>query len=192
MSAPVIWLDAETTGFSQNKNGIVSLAAIADIDEGRDVIAHTWHMNPVGREIEDSALEVNGFTREDIATFPDWTTVLVPFVQWVAKAVGQANLPVRVGGFNHKAFDGRFVTAWFEACGGLRVSDIFIFDDTLDVLLLVRKDPRFDALPSRKLEVVAKALGVDLGEDAHNAEADITATREVYYRLLGGHDVVLS
>lgn len=185
MTGPVLWIDVETTGMSQDRHGIVSLSAIADFD-GQQVAARTFHMNPVGREIEDSALAVNGFTREQIATFEDWKKVCIDFQEWVSQTFTAAFVPVPVGGYNQVSFDCRFIRAWFTEAGW-EFDDFLRAEEKCDVMLMVKRDTtgRFATLENRKLTTVASAMGVAL-DAAHTAEADIRATRELFYLIESG------
>jgi DNA polymerase III epsilon subunit-like protein len=180
----LLWVDVETTGLNHEKHGIVSLAAIADW-EGQEVAAKVWHMNPVGRDIEDAALAVNGFTRLDIASFQRWDYVFYDFLAWIKQTFTEAYIPVTVAGYNHVSFDTRFIREWFSAAGG-RIEEILRISDAYDVMKIVKADPRFAQLGNRRLLAVANSMGVSLVDKAHQAEADIRATRDVYYRLKAG------
>jgi len=186
VTGPLLWLDVETTGLNQEKHGIVSLAAIADFD-GQLIEASRWNMNPEGREVEDSALAVNGFSREQIAGFPNWKDIAAEFSAWVLKIYTLAFVPVPVGGFNHISFDCRFIREWLSASDMPRFEERFKADEQFDVMLLVKRDitGRFDKIENRKLTTIAAAMGVPL-EKAHDASEDIRATRELYYRIMAG------
>jgi len=179
---PILWLDVETTGLSQDRHGIVSLSVIADFDS-QEVGSQTFYMNPVGREIEESALAVNGFTREQIAAFPDWIDVWRDFQGWLLATFTRAYVPVPTGGFNHVSFDARFIRSWASAAGG-STDEVLRIEDRLDVMKLVKGDTsgRFDSLPSKKLTAVAEFLGIAL-DVAHTADGDVRATREAFYKV---------
>ena len=51
---------------------------------------------------------------------------------------------------------------------------------------IVKADPRFSKLGNRRLLTVADSMGVDLADKAHQAEADIRATRDIYYKIKAG------
>lgn len=190
MTGPLLWLDVETTGLNQEKHGIISLSVIADFD-GQEVASKTFHMNPVGRLIEDSALAVNGFTREQIAAFPHWNDVKADFLAWLVQTLTRAYIPVPVGGFNHVSFDCRFIREWFaqagENFGAHRIEEIFKIDEKFDVMLLVKRDTtgRFSKLENRKLTTIAASMGATL-DHAHTSDSDVRATRELFYKIEAG------
>lgn len=185
MTGPLLWLDVETTGLNPEKNGIVSLACIADFD-GQEVAKTSFYMNPVGREIEDGALKVNGFTREQIANYPHWNEIKGDFLAWLVQTFTRAYIPMPVGGFNHVSFDCRFIREWFNQAGGSRLEEIFRVEERFDVMLLVKRSEAFAKLENRKLVTVANSMGVELGAQAHEAAADIRATRELFYKIEAG------
>lgn len=201
MSEPIkalLWVDVETTGLSDERHGIISLAAIADW-EGQEVGAKVFHMNPFGREIEDGALAVNGFTREQIAAFPHWNDVKAEFLTWLVQTFTRAFIPVTCAGYNHVSFDTRFMREWFRAeaidklleppprkVENWRLEEFVKISDAYDVMKIVKADPRFAKLGNRRLLTVANSMGVDLADKAHQAEADIRATRDIYYKIKAG------
>ena len=87
-----------------------------------------------------------------------------------------------IAGYN-VGFDIGHIKALLER-NGYRLEDYFI-NVIADVFLQVKKagvQKALPYLPDRKLGTVAKHLGVSL-ENAHDALADIEATREVAKRL---------
>lgn len=186
----ILWLDVETSGFSAKRNGILSIAAILVVD---GVTKREWlfdrEMNPDGREIDDGALLVNGFTREQISENENWQMVNRAFIEWLKKCyenIGDFE-PAICGGYVN-SFDIRFVENWFEASEVMPASYLIDCRSTalLDVHEIVRRSlhPSMVGLENKKLVTVAKALGVDL-QDAHTALGDIQATIEVWKKLTG-------
>ncbi len=186
----LLWVDVETTGLSDERHGIISMAAIADW-EGQEVAAKVFHMNPVGRDIEDDALAINGFSREQIASFPSWNEVKADFLSWLSLTFTGAYIPVTCAGYNHVSFDTRFMREWFSQAGGTRVEEVLRISDAFDVMKIVKADPRFSKLGNRRLLTVADSMGVDLADKAHQAEADIRATRDIYYKIKAGAEPVV-
>lgn len=183
----ILWVDVETTGLSPTRNGIISIAAfmmvdgVIDPEKGRFVA----EMNPVGREIEESALAVNGYTREQIEAFPHWATVADDFVSWVLSHNETFPMEKVVLGGYCTSFDQGMICGWLDETSVVKLHDI-AESKLLDVHELAKRflHPSLCLLPNKKLTTVSKALGVDLGDKAHNAEADILATIEVWKKLV--------
>lgn len=183
----ILWVDVETTGFSPKRNGIISIAAFMMVDGVIDPVNGRFvaEMNPVGREIEESALAVNGFTRERIESAKDWALVAVDFVTWMASFAEEFPMKKAVCGGYYNSFDVGMISNWLESTGMYLFGE-FIHPQLLDVCEVVKRTGHSSVryLPNKKLGTVTKALGVDLGDDAHNAEADILATIEVWKKLV--------
>jgi len=189
----ILWLDVETTGFSNKRNGIISIAAFAMV--AGEIKPH-WRfvreMNPVDREIEDGALAVNGFTRERIAAATPWTTVASEFAPWLGSINSELDDfdPFTVGGYVVD-FDVRFVENWLET-SNILASSWMDTKNLLDVHKIARGSTIHDlvGVVNYKLVTVAEAMKIPMGT-AHTAEADILATIEVYKRLLAhqGKDI---
>jgi len=186
MSKKIIWLDCETSGLDRDKSGIISLAVMAEVD-GKVVDSKTFLMNPVGRELEDGALQVNGFTREQVASFSDWKTVKLEFCSWLDGFVSKFDKEDKAtaAGYNIITFDMGFIESWFTASGDKYLYSYFD-RFPLDVYRMV---PMLEwsglgGLPNRKLGTVCASMGVKL-EDAHEAMADVRATRELAGKIRG-------
>jgi DNA polymerase III epsilon subunit-like protein len=183
----ILWLDVETTGFSPRRNGIISIAAFMMADGVIDPVKGRFvaEMNPVGREIEDSALAVNGFTRERISSARDWGYVRLDFMNWLDShhAVGGRGLPVTCGGYV-VSYDVGMLRNWFESAGWNLSS--FIEHILLDVCDMAKRSqhPALFGTVNKKLATVSEAMGVNLGDKAHTAEGDILATIEVWKKLV--------
>jgi DNA polymerase III epsilon subunit-like protein len=80
----MIILDIETTGLDPVKHSMVSLGAV-DYDTGEEF--YTENYLPFGKEVDDFALKVNGFTREQLN---DTTKLRIyeayaKFLEWATK-----------------------------------------------------------------------------------------------------------
>lgn len=177
----IVWLDCETTGLDKDKNGIITLAVMMEID-GEIVGKKTFSMNPEGRTIEDGALLVNGFTREQVAALPNWKDVKKEFCDWLALYIDKFDKldKATAAGYNIITFDMGFIESWFQECG-----DSYLYSwfdrfplDVYRMVPMLEWSGAVSGLPNRKLGTVAQAMGVKL-EDAHEAMADVVATREI-------------
>lgn len=92
MSYVLYVADCETTGTNHKIHDIIELSMIRiDLDNGKDE-QKTWHMKPLNpAQIEDKALEVTGYKREDIlgqtkegkAKFVDPKSVITQVECWI-------------------------------------------------------------------------------------------------------------
>lgn len=168
----LLWIDTETTGLDPNRNGIVSIAGIID-NNGTVERSFQFEMRPTGRFAEDSALEINGYTKAKIKKLTPWEKVLPEFLHEIS---GPDKLTL--AGQNVK-FDNKFVRSWFGP--NVEYWDLMVDQSApVDTLEIAKK---LDYLPSRKLGDLCDIFGVRL-DNAHNAMADIKATRELYYVMV--------
>ena len=112
----VLWLDTETTGLNSEVHGIIQLATIIDID-GELKEKQTFLMKPSGRMAEQKALDINGYSREQIASFEPWENIYLKFIELLSKYVDKFDKEDKfiLGGQN-VGFDSNFVKSWFEYC----------------------------------------------------------------------------
>ena len=176
----ILWVDTETSGLKPYQNGIISLAGFY-IDENDNMDSFSFvaapHENDV---IESKALAVNGYTMQDLDTFPDASVVINEFETWMKQYINPFDSKDKfiMAGYNI-AFDMRFLHAWFNKHGNNFFFSYF-YKQTLDVLKLVRQSNL--GLKNNKLETVAKYF--DFDGNFHQAMDDIKATYHIY-RCLG-------
>jgi DNA polymerase III epsilon subunit-like protein len=198
----LLYIDTETTGLKAGRHAIMQLAVIAVID---GEVAGTFEAKidpttyPLIEEYDEKALEINGFGRIadalldrasgreveediDLSEWEDSAMVFNEFVEWIEALRQKREVekwqPV---GYN-PAFDLGFLEVWMKGHGG-DLYDI-VSHRALDVMGLVRHliavghfSPRSGSLGN-----ACRAAGVTIF-DAHDAMADIRATRELYRTL---------
>ncbi len=183
MSVKLCWMDTETSGLDSNRNGVIQLAVIIDVDCGMSVERKEFLMRPEG-EIDEEALAVSGFTRKQIAGFQSEKVVQVQIKKFFMKYVSPYDksdyfIPA---GFNVQ-FDLGFLAAMWK-----RQQDNFFyafFRSAFDVASMVGiwKWMRYiNPTLKYKLEDIAKLLNIKV-EGFHNAVVDIEVTREIAYKL---------
>lgn len=176
----LFFVDLETTGFSHKRHAIIQIGGILEMHE-KEVDRFELEVAPFPTdEIDDEALAVNKYTKEEIKNF-----------QTPEKIHAQIKLFLhhhnpddffRPVAYN-APFDERFLKAWFGKCGDNY--DAVFYSPAIDVLEMARTAmPR---LKDHKMMTVAQALEIDFKEeDAHDAMNDVEVVRKIYKRLKGG------
>ena len=184
-----LWLDTETTGLEVTDSAAFELAFIL-VDAGKVLCERCFFLNPLSETIKyhEAAGKVHGYSEQDIKTFPAESEQMPKIAQFLEEAMelwkkdGSKSEKLVVAGYNVE-FDIKHLKALLER-NGYKWSDYFS-DIVADVFVQVKKAGMQKALPylpDRKLGTVAKHLGVNL-DNAHDALADIKATREVAGKL---------
>ena len=184
-----LWLDTETTGLEVTDSAAFELAFIL-VDAGKVLCERCFFLNPLSETIKyhEAAGKVHGYSEQDIKTFPAESEQMPKIAQFLEEAMelwkkdGSKSEKLVVAGYNVE-FDIKHLKALLER-NGYKWSDYFS-DIVADVFVQVKKAGMQKALPylpDRKLGTVATHLGVNL-ENAHDALADIKATREVAGKL---------
>lgn len=183
-----MWLDTETTGLETTDASAFELAFIL-VQNGVVICERDFYLNPLSETIKynEDAGKIHGYTEEQIKAFPPEKEQVLKIVDFLQSSVnlfkldGSRTEKLVIAGYNVE-FDKKHLKALL-ARNGFNYDDYFI--DTADVFEQVKRagiQKALPFLPDRKLGTVAKHLGVNL-ENAHNALADIRATREVAKKL---------
>lgn len=192
MPHKAFYFDVETTGLDNSTAGLTQMAAIVVID-GEEVDSINLDINPYtySREVQVSpkALNVTGKTEEMLRDYPQSAVSFHKLVTFLDKYINRYDktdkfIPV---GYNSQ-FDMGFLQAWFKDNGHMFFGSYFQYKD-VDVFALVKHLAFLGAINSdnHKLGTMCDKFGVSLGEDAHDALADIRATRELYRKLIELH-----
>lgn len=165
LAKPIVFFDIETTGQDPAKDKIVSIAVLKVFPDGKREEKSIF-MNP-GRPIPAAATEINKITDEMVKDKP-------PFSQY-ARAMFDFFEGCDIGGFNCIRFDVPLLSEEFARCG-------MNFPDPnaklVDVCVIYhKKEPR--NLSAGYKFYVGKEM-----KDAHNAQADINATFEIFLKQL--------
>ena len=184
-----LWLDTETTGIEVADSAAFELAFIL-VDGGNVVCERCFFLNPLNDTIKyhEEAGKVHGYSEQDIKSFPDEREQMPKIANFLVEARelwqkdGSKSEKLVIAGYNVE-FDIKHLKALLER-NGYKFEDYFS-NIIADVFVQVKRAGMQKALPylpDRKLKTVAKHLGVNL-ENAHDALADIKATREVAGKL---------
>lgn len=177
----ILWNDLETGGVDPKTNAVLQIAAVIEID-GKIVDQFESKVQPYGKKIvEPKALEVTGFTMEQIGLFPPAPVVYQNFRTFLGKYGQAGNKSERyiMAGYNNQ-FDCDFLSQWFTDLSGGPYAywDFLQFSplDVLPTLRAMRLAGIFDT-PDTKLETMCKHFGIEI--KAHDALSDVLACREL-------------
>lgn len=187
-----VFIDVETTGTNHRENGIIQIAGSVCFSNEDNSLEEkeTFNFNlaPFDTDkIEDKALQVNGVTREQLATYPEPHEVYGQFVQLVSKYCDKFNREDKMFFIGYNArFDYDFMRSWFEKCGDKYFGSFFFFPP-IDVMNLAIVDliKTRHLLPNFKLGTVADHYGITTEGALHDADVDIELTKRIFLKLIG-------
>nr|MBA4404955.1 hypothetical protein [Nanoarchaeum sp.] len=175
-------VDVETTGIDEKKHSIVSIGALYLFAPDNQFYqeARIWP----GAEITDKALEINGFTREQITdpTKPSQKQMLEQFIGWSS----QFN-DLTLAGENPR-FDLNFLNESFKREGldfnlGYRTVDLH---SILYRELLIHDTPRVlkKKVSAMNGNFIFNYVGLPKEPEPHNALTGAKFEAEAFYRLI--------
>lgn len=188
----ILFYDLETTGIHPETASIIQLAGImtelTESNEIKPLGGFNYTMKPrTGREVDLSALDINGFTMEELATFQDDREVFEKFTKFLNKHIDQFNKVDKaiLAGYNNTHFDTDFLRQWFIDNNNYFGS--YFWSNSIDVMpeasrYFVHYRP---ALLNFKLGTVAKAMGIETDKSSlHDGLYDIKLTLLMFKKLL--------
>lgn len=175
----IIYLDVETSGLNPTIHGILQIACIAEVN-GVLVGSFNEYLKPHDSlKIDKKALEVNGIKKKQIKLFEDEKIVLDKLVKWVAK-YGSYLQPC---GYN-VGFDTNFLKELYARHDVSYPKSFNYYDiDTFSIVKVLVAEDKLKKGENLKLGTVCKQMGIKL-DNAHDALADIKATRELHKKLV--------
>lgn len=183
----IIFIDTETTGLNSHKNDIIQIAGLVTEDK-KILDEFNFKCQPVNwNTISKQALQINNTTLDDMKKYEMPQATFIHFLKVLEKHFnGEKFL---IAGQNVKAFDWRFIVAFWE--NHKRYADPefqFYFDNrkSLDLLDLSRplKQTGILDVPNVKLGTIVEALNIKVDGELHDALADIKATQQGFYGLV--------
>ena len=192
----VFWFDCETTGIDPTKCAILQLSGLIEID-GKVIETVDLYMRPLlGKEkppyrgepdtddeIWDSALEINEWTREEIADLPHPEVAVDSLKKTLEKYIDKFDPADKFvcGGKNVK-FDVEFLRECFRKTNNKYFGSYFFSVvkevESLVAEMICEKGLR---LKNYGLETLCNHFKVEI--EAHEAMSDIIATRSLYNLL---------
>lgn len=186
ISRKTLYHDTETTGTDPAYHGMIQLACLVDVD-GEVIDENNWHIKPFkGDLLNKEAAEVTGISREDLDGFSEPEDVYREIVGFFSKHVDKYDRTDKFypAGYNVR-FDMGFLKRFFEKNGDKYFGSWFNgkYIDPLPRLHWMDWSGKI-SLPDYKLVTVCNQFGIELGDSAHDALADIRATRKLVLKLL--------
>ena len=184
-SKKLLYIDLETSGLSPTNNGILQIACIYEVDgEVKDTF-NSYMKPPKGTVYDDAALEINGLTKKKIKKFRKSADVFMDFRKFLDSKVDRYDKTDKMVMVAYNAhFDKSFLDAWAISCG-YKYLHAYIDYRMIDILMLARVEWYRGKLnpPDFKLATVCAEYDIEISS-AHNAVADILATRELFMEML--------
>lgn len=185
MNKKIFWFDVETSGLNPIKNDIISLAYIIEIN-GQEKAEGEFFIQPFNwADMGDKALEINGFTREQLKTFETPKEVYKKIVKLLDRYIDKYNKQDKfhLAGYNVK-FDVDFFKQFFIKNGDKYFGSYFNYR-VLDVMcaLFIEDYKKSLEIENFKLETASKKFGIEI--NAHDAKADIRVTKNLFEKLVG-------
>lgn len=160
LKKPIIFFDLETTGIDPAKDRIVEIAMIKiNPDTSRD--QYIKKLNP-GMPIPKEASDIHGITDEDVKEAPHFKHIAHDLYQWMQGC--------DLGGYNSNKFD---IPVLAEEFLRSNIDVDFTERKMIDVQQI------FFKMESRSLTAAYKFYCQKTLENAHSAEADVSATIDV-------------
>jgi len=186
MDRKTLYFDVETTGTDPDRHALIQLACLVDIN-GEVVDEQSWRIKPFeGDKYNQEALDVTGVTLDELKSYPEPKRIYGEVVSFFGKHIDkyERNDKFYPAGYNCK-FDLEFLATFFVKCGdqyfgswqNWRAIDPLPWLYRLDWLGKI-------SLPDYKLVTVCNHFGIELGDQAHDAKADVRATRELIKLLV--------
>jgi DNA polymerase-3 subunit epsilon len=166
-------LDSETTGLNPRKDRIVSIGAIAVMNQ--EILIEDSFEALLKVEYNSSAVTVHGVTREESRAGLDEPVALERFLKYLGDGV-------IVG--HHIGHDVETFNTAYERHFGFRLENASL--DTMDLTLHLERDGAFagrEAIREFSLDALCGLFGVT-PHDRHTAPGDAFMTALVFQRLL--------
>ena len=182
----ICYIDVETTGLDAVKNDIIQLAGIVEID-GKVESTFEFECQPYSYEnLEPKAMEVNGYTRQDLEKFDAPQKVKAQLEGLFTRYINKFDKADKFtfAGYN-SPFDYRFMKEWWKKGGDKFFGSYFEYKqyDIYPLFQMYAIAAKLD-LPDHKLVTAAKHFGISFGDaGAHDAMADIRVTRDVGLKI---------
>ncbi|HLC98067.1 MAG TPA: 3'-5' exonuclease [Candidatus Nanoarchaeia archaeon] len=181
----MIVVDVETSGLDPQKNSILSIGAVEFCNPKNQFYTESQLFD--GAEVSDSALRINGFSRESIfdPSKPTVESAVKQFLEWASRC------PYRTLAGENPTFDKDFLRASAERYNvewrlGRRLVDLHSISYTKH-LELNKIPPLQNGVSELKADATYSFVGIPEEPTPHNALNGAKWEAEAFSRLLCGH-----
>jgi DNA polymerase III epsilon subunit-like protein len=181
-----LFVDVETTGLDAQRNGVIEICAIAEIDHVQVDTLHLQLRPFRADEIDPEALEVNGYTEEVLRSKDRMgpKTAFKQLMEFLDAHIDKFDKEDKFTLYAHSAlFDMDFLIAFFKKndCQyyGSYITYHPVCTLALSRYLLSINASRITGMPNLRLESLAKEFG-DPIEKAHHALHDCKALYKLW------------
>lgn len=165
--------DTETTSNVPATTRVVQVAAVAvSVDDPLVVTPVINTLCNPGVDISDGAREVHGITNEMVADAPSDEEAILELAKYIDERRGE----IILCGHNCTTFD----IPILERISGMSFKDVPVIDSLVGVIRV------FPDAPSHKLGEIVQHLGLDTGDKAHDAMADLLMVLKIVNHLSDG------
>jgi DNA polymerase-3 subunit epsilon len=179
----VIYIDTETTGLDPQKNEIVQIAAIYEVN-GLVFDSINIRCRPTVETIDEEVLKILGKTKKEVFEQPDPKVTAKTFGMWLESKFNKFDKSSRPFVVGHNiGFDIDFLNAFFK-----RHVDKYGFMsyvggtmDTMQLASIMKFNGMISKTQDMKLGTLCEKFNISL--KAHDAMEDITATRSLFLTL---------
>lgn len=169
LQKPIVFFDCETTGLNIGKDKIVSIAVTKIMPDG-NIVSKNSLINPV-IAISPEATDIHGYTNDMLLDKPKFNQI--------AKSLYDFMKDSYLAGYNNNFFDNAILQEEFSKCG----IEFPNYDQvSIDCCAI------FKNFEKRDLSAAYKFYCNKEMENAHNAQADIDATVEVFLSQIQYYD----
>lgn len=169
LDKPICFYDTETTGLDVSKDRIISIAVTKIMPDGTSTSKSSL-INPL-IPISKESTEIHGYTNEMLVDKPKFNQI--------AKSLFEFMKDCYIAGFNNNFFDNAILQEEFARCG-IEYPDYS--QVSVDVCSI------FKFFEKRDLTSALKFYCNKEMENAHDAQADVNATVDVFFAQLEKYD----
>jgi DNA polymerase-3 subunit epsilon len=190
----------ETTGFGFDKCAIIQLAGIIvdmDVDGSlKPLDAINLKMRPrTGKFADMRALEINGYSLDDIKSFQDDDIAFRKFTDFIGKHIDKYDTMSKLTlvGYNNTHFDNDFLRQWFKDNGDNYFGSYF-WTNSVDVMSQASLYLTFyrPIMNNFKLGNVADVVGIKLdSKSLHDGLYDVKITYKIFKKIMESGKQVL-